>query len=199
MCRKRGFNEQLYSVENNTGLYISSTLITDQVSDSSKPFILIVEDNLSMLSYLVEKLRVRYNVYAAKSGEEALEKLKSINQLELIISDVMMKPMDGFEFCRELYKTEKYEHIPVIFLTAKTTSEDKMHGLSLGAIDYIEKPFLITQLIQKIDSVLINLKKQQVALIKRASRLLSIEYEQRGKAINDSMVSDYASIANAMD
>jgi signal transduction histidine kinase/DNA-binding NarL/FixJ family response regulator len=190
---EEGFNEQLYSAENNTGLYVSSTLITDQISDSSKPFILIIEDNLSMLSYLVEKLRVRYNVYAAKSAGEALEKLKNVNQLELIISDVMMKPMDGFEFCRELYKMEKYEHIPVIFLTAKTTSEDKMLGLSLGAIDYIEKPFLITQLIQKIDSVLINFKKQQVALIKRASRLLSIEYEQRGKAINESIVSDYAS------
>jgi DNA-binding NarL/FixJ family response regulator len=103
----------------------------------------------------------------------------------------MMKPMDGFEFCRELYKIEKYEHIPVIFLTAKTTSEDKMTGLSLGAIDYIEKPFLVCQLIQKIDSVLISFKKQQVALIKRASRLLSLEYEQRGRSINESIVSDY--------
>lgn len=186
-----GFNEELHRVDNNSGLYIFSSSITDQITDSSKPFILIVEDNLSMLSYLVDKLKSRYNVYAAKSGEEALEKLKAISQLELIISDVMMKPMDGFDFCRELYKIEKYEHIPVIFLTAKTTSDDKMTGLSLGAIDYIEKPFLVSQLIQKIDSVLLSFKKQQVALIKRASRLLSLEYEQRGRAINESIVSDY--------
>ncbi|HEX5171926.1 MAG TPA: ATP-binding protein [Cyclobacteriaceae bacterium] len=186
-----GFNEEQYNVDNGTGLYMISGIITDRLSDSSKPYILIIEDNLSMLSYLVDKLKSRYNVYAAKSGEEALEKLNAISQLELIISDVMMEPMDGFEFCRELYKREKYEHIPVIFLTAKTTSDDKMLGLSLGAIDYIEKPFLISQLIQKIDSVLVNFKKQQVALIKRASRLLSIEYEQRGRAINDIIISDY--------
>lgn len=188
---QEGFNEELYSVDNSSGLYIFSSSIADQITDPSKPFILIVEDNLSMLGYLVDKLKSRYNVYAAKSGEEALEKLKAIGQLELIISDVMMKPMDGFEFCRELYKIEKYEHIPVIFLTAKTTSDDKMMGLSLGAIDYIEKPFLVSQLIQKIDSVLLSFKKQQVALIKRASRLLSFEYEQRGRAINESIISDY--------
>jgi signal transduction histidine kinase/DNA-binding NarL/FixJ family response regulator len=188
---EEGFSEESYRMDNGSGLYVFSSSIADQISDPSKPFILIVEDNLSMLSYLVDKLKSRYNVYAAKSGEEALAKLKTISQLELIISDVMMKPMDGFEFCRELYKVEKYEHIPVIFLTAKTTSDDKMHGLSLGAIDYIEKPFLIPQLIQKIDSVLLSFKKQQVALIKRASRLLSLEYEQRGRAINESIVSDY--------
>lgn len=188
---QEGFSEATYKEDNGSGLYVFSSSIEDQISDPSKPFILIVEDNLSMLSYLVDKLKSRYNVYAAKSAEEALAKLTTISQLELIISDVMMKPMDGFEFCRELYKVEKYEHIPVIFLTAKTTSDDKMLGLSLGAIDYIEKPFLIPQLIQKIDSVLLNFKKQQVALIKRASRLLSLEYEQRGRAINESIVSEY--------
>lgn len=190
---QEGFNEEPCEMDSSSGLYVFSSSISDEISDPSKPFILIVEDNLSMLSYLVDKLKFRYNVYAAKSGEEALGKLKTITQLELIISDVMMEPMDGFEFCRELYRIEKYEHLPVIFLTAKTTSDDKMLGLSIGAIDYIEKPFLIPQLMQKIDSVLLSYKKQQVALIRRASKLLSIEYEQRGKAINESIVSEYAS------
>lgn len=67
-----------------------------------------------------------------------------------------------------------------------------MRGLSLGAIDYIEKPFLIPQLVQKIDSVLLSYKKQQVALIRRASKLLSIEYEERGKTISERIVSDYS-------
>lgn len=100
---QNGFNEEPYDATHGSGLYIFSSSILDQVSDPAKPFILLVEDNLIMLSYLVEKLKFRYNVYAARGGEEALAKLKTIDQLELIISDVMMEPMDGFDFCRALY------------------------------------------------------------------------------------------------
>jgi len=146
----------------------TSIIVQDKIQDESHPFILIVEDNINMLNYLLESLAPKYNVYAAKNGEEALEKLKSIAQLDLIVSDVMMDGMDGFDFCKTVSANNKYAHIPFIFLTAKTTQLDKTKGLQLGAIDYIEKPFLVSHLISKIESVLGNLNRQRSAVISKA-------------------------------
>lgn len=137
----------------------------DRVSDSARPVIMVVEDNQEMLNYLVKNLEERYNVYVAASGAEALEKLKFIAHLDLIVSDVMMNGMDGLEFCRVLSMSEFYRHIPFIFLTAKTTATDKLTALRLGAIDYIEKPFIIDHLVLKIESLLNNIRKQKAAVI----------------------------------
>ncbi|MBT1696397.1 response regulator [Fulvivirgaceae bacterium PWU4] len=137
----------------------------DKVSDSSRPVIMVVEDNQEMLSYLVKNLEEKYNVYVAASGAEALEKLKFIAHIDLIVSDVMMNGMDGMEFCRVLSMSEFYRHIPFIFLTAKTTATDKLTALRLGAIDYIEKPFIVDHLMLKIESLLSNIRKQKAAVI----------------------------------
>jgi signal transduction histidine kinase/DNA-binding response OmpR family regulator len=137
----------------------------DKVSDSSRPIIMVVEDNQEMLNYLVTNLEEKYNVYVATSGAQALEKLKFIIHLDLIVSDVMMNGMDGLEFCRVLSMTEFYRHIPFIFLTAKSTDTDKLNALRLGAIDYIEKPFVIDHLVLKIESLLTNIRKQKAAVI----------------------------------
>lgn len=142
--------------------------IGDKISDPALPFILVVEDHRQMLNYLTENLGNRYNVYTATNGITGLEKLHSVTHLDLIISDVMMGEMDGFEFCKKVFLNDSYRHIPFIFLTAKGTAVDKLNGLKLGAIDYIEKPFLIDQLILKIESVLANLEKQRLAVIKQA-------------------------------
>lgn len=144
---------------------IALTETLDKVSDSSRPVIMVVEDNQEMLSYLVKNLEERYNVYVATSGAEALEKLKFIVHLDLIVSDVMMNGIDGMEFCRVLSMSEFYRHIPFIFLTAKTTATDKLTALRLGAIDYIEKPFIIDHLMLKIESLLSNIRKQKAAVI----------------------------------
>ncbi len=98
----------------------------------------------------------------------AFEKLKTIKHLDLLISDVMMDKGNGFELYKNISSQEKFNHIPVIFLTAKTTMEDKIQGLSLGAIDYIFKPFSINELTNKIDSVLNNLSHQRKAIINQA-------------------------------
>lgn len=162
--------EQLsqYDISMDLSVPVSYMAPNDKIFGPSRSFILIVEDNKEMLNYLAENLGDRYNVYVAMNGIEALKKLHSIAHLDLIISDVMMDEMDGLEFCKTVSLNASYRHIPFIFLTAKTTALDKLNGLKLGAIDYIEKPFLIDQLILKIEAVLANLEKQRLAIVKHA-------------------------------
>ena len=106
----------------------------------------------------------------ASNAQQALEKLDTITSLDLIISDVMMKEMDGFQFCEQVNLRKNFAHVPFIFLTAKASSEDKIKGLSLGAIDYIEKPFKMQELVFKIDALFANQKRQREALINQAYR-----------------------------
>jgi signal transduction histidine kinase/DNA-binding NarL/FixJ family response regulator len=135
----------------------------DEIYNADFPTLLIVEDNVQLLNFLCDKLRDNYNMHIALSGNEAIEKLKAIKHLDLIVSDVMMDNGDGFELYKYVSDQKRFKHIPFIFLTAKT--EDKIQGLSMGAIDYILKPFLIGELIHKIESVLNNLSEQRRAII----------------------------------
>jgi signal transduction histidine kinase/DNA-binding NarL/FixJ family response regulator len=142
---------------------IDQLIAKDEIYNPDFPTLLIVEDNVQLLNFLSDKLKDSYNIYIALSGNEAIEKLKAIKHLDLIVSDVMMDNGDGFELYKYVSDQKRFKHIPFIFLTAKT--EDKIHGLSMGAIDYILKPFLIGELIHKIESVLNNLSEQRRAII----------------------------------
>lgn len=111
---------------------------------SRKPLILIVDDTPSNIHVLVESLNDEYNIKIAKSGESALEIARSMEQQpDLILLDVMMPEMDGYEVCKKLKETDESKDIPVIFLTAKDGAGDEEYGFSLGAMDYILKPFKI--------------------------------------------------------
>ena len=120
----------------------------------SRNNILIVEDNLEMLSYLKESMQDLYNIFYAINGKNALDKIKIIPKPNIIISDIMMEYMDGYQFFEELNKNDDYKNIPFIFLTAKTSKDEKIKGLTKGAIDFISKPFVIDELIAKIDSII---------------------------------------------
>lgn len=161
-----------FEVSENVNLHLSESAIGDSIVDSGRPYLLLVEDNQAMLSYLVENLRDKYNVYVARNGAEALEKLKSISVLDLIISDVMMEVKTGFELCKEVLANRIFSHIPFIFLTAKTSVYDKLEGLRLGAVGYIEKPFLISQLLLKVESLLNYNEKQRIAFVSKVQRLM---------------------------
>lgn len=139
---------------------------TDKIVDPERPYIMIVEDNEDMLYFLASHLENRFNVLIAANGKDALEKLNNIARLDLIVSDIVMSGMDGIHFFTTVSKLPRFQHIPFIFLTAYP--DHKSEGLELGAIDFIEKPFLIKDLVRKIDSILSNLKKQREALISRA-------------------------------
>ena len=105
-----------------------------------KPVLLIVDDNEEILEFLENELDEKYSIIKAFDGQEALNIMKE-TAMQLVISDIMMPGMDGFELCRIIKTDFDFSHIPVILLTAKNTLQSKIEGLELGADAYIEKPF----------------------------------------------------------
>ena len=104
--------------------------------------LLIVDDNQDMLSFVSSCMKENYEVRTASDGASALEVLQH-EQIDLIISDVMMPGIDGFELCRRVKSDISLSHIPIILLTARTTDVSRIEGLQLGADDYLTKPFNI--------------------------------------------------------
>jgi two-component system, cell cycle response regulator len=119
------------------------------------PLILLVDDNEEILEFLERMLKNKYEILKAENGTEALQVLDK-EAVQLIISDVMMPVMDGFEFCKIIKSSLEYSHIPIILLTAKNGIQSKIEGLELGADAYIEKPFSKEHLQAQIASLLNN-------------------------------------------
>ncbi|HAN21176.1 MAG TPA: diguanylate cyclase response regulator [Clostridiales bacterium] len=103
--------------------------------------ILIVDDAKSNINVLAELLRSDYIIKAATSGEKALTIALSENPPDLILLDVVMPEMDGYEVCKRLKASSQTKNIPIIFITGKLGEEDEINGFNLGAMDYITKPF----------------------------------------------------------
>lgn len=103
--------------------------------------LLIVDDMPENLAVLYELLKSDYQLFAATSGEKALQIAHSDPQPDLILLDVMMPLMDGYQVFERLRASQKTCAIPVIFLTALDDSDSELRGLSAGAVDYIRKPF----------------------------------------------------------
>ncbi len=122
------------------------------------PTILLVDDNEEIIEFLAEVLGTQYAVLKAFDGGEALSILEK-DAVHLVVSDVMMPGMDGFELCRLIKTNFDFSHIPVILLTAKNTLQSKIEGLKLGADAYIEKPFSPEHLEVQIANLLSNRNK----------------------------------------
>lgn len=106
-----------------------------------KPTILVVDDMTTTLLLLHDLLKDTYEVKIAKSGTKALEILESPNDIDLILLDIEMPDMNGYDVCKRIKNNETIKNIPIIFITGRTSQEDEEYGLNLGAIDYITKPF----------------------------------------------------------
>lgn len=137
--------------------------------EPGKSSILLIEDNRAMNHFLFNKLSLLYNVFCAQNGADGLQKLRALSTIpNLILLDIMMDKMDGIQFAKIIAEQDRYSHIPIIFLTAKASPEDRLEGLKLGAIDFISKPFSFEELAQKISSLFDNLDKQYNALLRSA-------------------------------
>ncbi|MDD2508048.1 MAG: diguanylate cyclase [Aliarcobacter skirrowii] len=106
-----------------------------------KPTILVVDDMTTTLLLIHDLLKDTYEVKIAKSGTKALEILNAPNDIDLILLDIEMPDINGYEVCKILKNNEQTKNIPIIFVTARNSEEDEEYGLNLGAIDYITKPF----------------------------------------------------------
>ena len=106
-----------------------------------KPTILVVDNMTTTLLLLHDLLKDTYEVKIAKSGTKALEILESPNDIDLILLDIDMPDINGYDVCKRIKNNETIKNIPIIFITGRTSQEDEEYGLNLGAIDYITKPF----------------------------------------------------------
>ena len=125
--------------------------------------ILIVDDSPESLRVLSQILRARgHEVYPAKQGELAIKAAQAAPP-ELILLDVVMPGMDGYEVCRQLKEDGRLVHIPVIFISGRTDSVDKVKGFSLGAVDFVTKPFAAEEVLARVDTHL-KVHRYQLAL-----------------------------------
>ena len=122
--------------------------------------LLVVEDNVELLMLMSQLLKSSYRVYAAQNGREAL-KIIHKKDLDLIISDVMMPEMDGYELTKKVKNDPNYNHLPIILLTAKTQEEDEQEALLIGADEFLTKPFRLSDLKLRIDNIIENRKRIQ--------------------------------------
>jgi diguanylate cyclase (GGDEF)-like protein len=110
-------------------------------SSNNKQTILIVDDAPANIKVLGEALKTEYQILVATNAEKALQIATSATPPDLILMDIIMPGMDGYEACKRLKQEEQTRNIPVVFITAKDQEEDETYGLELGAVDYITKPF----------------------------------------------------------
>lgn len=122
------------------------------------PVILLVDDNEEIVDFLTDDLGCKYTVRSAYNGKEALNILQN-ESAHLVVSDIMMPEMDGYELCSSIKQNVDYSHIPVILLTAKNTLQSRIEGLEHGADAYVEKPFSPEYLHAQIACLLLNRNK----------------------------------------
>lgn len=150
----------LYSAD--TDIYQKSDLRDAPVSDKENETtacILVVEDNDDLRNFLQERLSEHYHVLTSIDGQDAWNLLQG-QDVDVVVSDVMMPKMDGFELCGKIKSQITTCHIPVVLLTARTTEPDHIKGLKIGADAYMDKPFSAQQLLAQIESIILNRRLQ---------------------------------------
>ena len=172
----------------------------DEARPLDKPTVLVVDDtaeNLTLMSFLLKDL---YKVKVANSGEKALRIAQHQPQPDLILLDIMMPEMDGYEVCRRLRQEATTRDIPIIFLTAKASVEDEEFGLKLGAVDYITKPISPPVVLARVKTHL-NLKAS-ADFLRSKSDFLEQEVAKRTREVNaiqDVTILAMASLAETRD
>ncbi len=165
-----------------------------------KPTILVVDDTPDNLTLMTALLKDDYRVKVAHNGERALRLVQGSDPPALVLLDIMMPGMDGYEVCRRLKADPLTESIPIIFLTARSEAEDETRGLSMGAVDYIVKPISPPVVMARIRTQL--MLKSASDFLRGKSDLLESEVARRTAEIQDlqdAMVLSMASLAETRD
>ncbi|MBT3067875.1 HD-GYP domain-containing protein [Rhodoferax sp. U11-2br] len=166
----------------------------------AKPTILVVDDTPDILSLMMELLKGEYIVQLANGGERALSLAGRVPHPDLILLDIMMPGMDGFEVCQKLKSDTKTREIPVVFLTAKAELEDEKKGLEIGGVDYITKPISPPILLARVKIHLAL--KAHADFLRDKSDFLETEVSKRTRevvAIQDVTILTMASLAETRD
>ena len=154
----------------------------DEILDQpDRPLVLVVDDTPQNLELMGEFLADTYRVSVAGNGPDALRIAAGESPPDLILLDIMMPRMDGYEVCRRLKAEPRSRDIPVIFLTAKSQAEDEQHGFDLGAVDYITKPVSPSLLLARMRAHL--QLKASADFLRDKSEYLELEVRQRTRAI----------------
>lgn len=163
-------NRDMYVIDTESKETVEETIVQEE---QRKETILVVEDNTDIRQYLCEELGKSYHVLKASNGEEALSIVKE-QEVDLILTDVMMPIMNGLQLCKQIKQNLRTCHIPIIMLSAKTDLKEQLEGLQVGADDYIPKPFSMTMVAAKIK----NLFRTRYRAIEHYSHSLEVEPEK---------------------
>ena len=129
-------------------------------TDDKKATILLVEDNIDLQFFIKSILSAQYHVITAENGKEGLEKLEQTS-CQLIISDLMMPIMDGYEFVEKVKSNNRFNQLPIIILTARSAVQDRVKALRIGVDDYLNKPFVEEELFVRINNLLLNAQSRR--------------------------------------
>ncbi len=168
------------------------TLSVAEKEGAHKNSVLIVEDNYEMRDYLASEFKNSFRVFSASNGKEGLN--EALNRLpDLVISDVMMPEMDGYELCKSIKQNEKTKQIPVLLLTAKDELSMRLSGYGQGADDYMAKPFSMDELMAKAKALIHGRQlEREMELYRRLANIGEVAAgvaHELNNALNVSMVS----------
>jgi CheY-like chemotaxis protein/AraC-like DNA-binding protein len=159
---------------------VSSLMDREVDVPGNKMKVLVVEDHEYLREFLKSAMQNQFNVFLAENGEEAWEIIQK-NSPDLVVSDIVMPKVDGFELCKRIKSTYETSHIPIILLTALAGKAQQIQGLGLGADDYLTKPFDVTLLQQRIKTLI----KNREVIREKAVRMIHIDDTQESILDNE--------------
>ena len=146
----------------------------EQYSDEKRPIVLVAEDNLDVAEYIRALLQKQYEVHTVSDGYEALLLAEDLNP-DLIITDIMMPEMDGYELCSQIRTSDLLCHIPIIVVTARSEDSDRIRGIEEGADAYLQKPFNPAELLARVNKLIEQRRKLQERFEKMLNHSLGPE------------------------
>ncbi|NJL74175.1 MAG: response regulator [Saprospiraceae bacterium] len=156
-----------HTQENNTAL---GTFKYEQIQT-----ILVVEDSFDMLTYIKSVLAEKYQVFQASNGKIAIQVLEE-HSIDLVISDMMMPEMDGLQLLDALRLNRKWSRIPFIMLTARTELADKLQALRLGVDDYLNKPFIVEELLARVHNLLEHASSRKIYMHEKVEEQITVSF-----------------------